>query len=181
MQAVQSSPNLLPGSITQQQQQQEVTPGGSLLKIKSLPAQYLSPQQQQQQLATDGAIRSSSYSPSLPTLPGSSSGGSHISRIANTGHSQPGHSSAGRQQQQQHAAAGSAGVSEALRQQLLSAAGRVGVVHLALHATEAGLVAGWQQQLTAVVEPGAHMDSRWSQPSARVVPSTHTGLWQKRL
>jgi hypothetical protein len=32
----------------------------------------------------------------------------------------------------------------------------VGVVHLALHATDAGLVAGWQQQLAAVVEPGEH-------------------------
>jgi hypothetical protein len=28
------------------------------------------------------------------------------------------------------------------------------VLHLALHSTQWGLVGGWQQQITAVVEPG---------------------------
>jgi hypothetical protein len=52
------------------------------------------------------------------------------------------------------AAAGAAGLASTLRAALSGAAGRVGVLHLALHSTQWGLVGGWRQQITAVVEPG---------------------------
>lgn len=170
VQAVQSLPDLLPvGAAGQHQQQQDlVSPSGiSLHKIKSLPAHYHSPQQAQ--VAADGqpVARSTSHSPVHSSLTmaaagaGVGAGASHSSSKSvlaswspagaglQDGASPAAGSSWGQQQ-----ISGSAAVSQCLRQQLLAASGRVGVVHLALHATEAGLVAGWQQQLAAMVEPG---------------------------
>jgi hypothetical protein len=167
MPAVQSSPDLLPAASTHhqhsqqlQQQPEAVSPSGaSLAKIRSLPAHYHS--LQQAQLASEGGMGSTSHSPVLTSThmgsaaalggsvhmgtPAASAGGAQGATGAGAA------ASMGQQQQQVHGGPGVAGV---LQQQLLRAAGRVGVVHLALHATDAGLVAGWQQQLAAVIEPG---------------------------
>jgi hypothetical protein len=165
MQAVQSSPDLLPASIGQQQQQQQQQQesgsplGAPLVKIKSLPAHYASPGRQQH-LGADSLIHSASTSPVLTNMhmAAAAAGTSQSSRspLAGPAHDAAAAAASGVQlQQQQHGQAPrGATVSNALRQQLVAAGGRVGVVHLALHATEAGLVAGWQQQLAAVLEPG---------------------------
>lgn len=175
MQAVQSSPDLLPASTGQQQQQQQQQESGSplgapLVKIKSLPAHYPSPgrQQQQQQLGADGFTHSASSSPVLTSMhmaAASAAGTGHSSRspLAGPAHDAAAAAAGSVQQQQQHGSQVARGVtvSDLLRQQLVAAGGRVGVVHLALHATEAGLVAGWQQQLAAVLEPGGLLGSEW--------------------
>jgi hypothetical protein len=169
MQAVQSSPDLLPANTSHHKQQQQLSGSpidSSLLKLKSLPAHYHSPQQQQQQhLAANGCIGSTSNSPVLSHVHLAAPGGSLGSRSPLAGqhplagsagptHEGVGAGGGSAAEQQQQGMVGSAAVAEALRQQLLATAGRVGVFHLALHATDAGLVAGWQQQLAAVVEPG---------------------------
>lgn len=166
MQAVQSSPDLLPASTGQQQQQQQQESGSPLgaplVKIKSLPAHYPSPGRQQQELGADGFTHSASSSPVLTSMhmAAAAAGTSHSSRspLAGPAHDAAAAAAGGMQQQQQQHQHGQVArgvtVSDLLRQQLVAAGGRVGVVHLALHATGAGLVAGWQQQLAAVLEPG---------------------------
>jgi hypothetical protein len=169
MQAVQSSPDFLPASTSyhKQQHQQQLSGSpmdGSLLKLKSLP-HYHVPQQQQHLLAANASVGSNNNSPVLSHIHLAAPGGSLSSRsplagqpplAGSAGPPHEGMDGAGgcaAAAKQQQGTVGSA-VAEALRQHLLAAAGRVGVLHLALHATDAGLMAGWQQQLAAVVEPG---------------------------
>jgi hypothetical protein len=83
-------------------------------------------------------------------------------------------------------------VCDVLRSQLLAAGAELrglGVLHLALEPhPEGGLVTGWQQRLSAVVEPGAwsrlcagthaldSLHAAWTQPPALAHPPADTHI-----